>query len=260
MAQTISKNNHKANIIKIPTEYKEERKRAPGAEGTKRRTAMECLYNGEEIKALYDMFKHHIEEANTFAKERAARRNLTMYVCAIELGLRGGDFCSLKWSDIFNQDWTFNQSAEFVPQKTSKYGKHVDLIWGINFEKAMSAWLEWKNNYVGQQKIEDYIFTGQKFHKDRKTGELREHLDSKAWYKIVESTRKEAGIKQKIGTHGLRKTMVNQYIKISEDKALAMEDMSDYLGHVDVRTTRRYACIQRENIRRVKQRMVCFHD
>lgn len=261
MTRVAVETEQKADIIKIPVEYQEEKVNTePEIHKTKRRTTMECLYNDKEITALYRVFKHHIEIAHTLAKERTARRNLTMYVCAIEIGLRGGDFCSLRWGDIFNTDWTFNLSAEFIPQKTSRIGKHVDLIWGVNFEDAMSDWLAWKNTYIEQQKLDDYIFTAQKPHKDKVTGELRAHIDSKAWYKIVEAARKEAGIKQKIGTHGLRKTMVNQYIKLSDDKSLAMEEMSNYLGHTDIRTTRVYSCIQRENLKKVKQRMVCFDD
>lgn len=261
MAQAALKSEYKADIIKLHIEYQEEAvQKAPETHKTKRRTTMECLYNEYEIKALYNVFKRHMEESRTFASERAARRNLTMYVCSIEIGLRGGDFCSLKWSDIFNPDWSFNYGAEFVPQKTSKYGKYIDLTWGTNFEETMSAWLTWNNTYIRQQKLDDFIFMAQKHHKDRKTGEIRPHLDCKAWYKIVESARKEAGIKQKIGTHGLRKTMANQYIKLSEDKSEALLDVSEQFGHSDVRTTRKYACIQREQIRKVKQRMVCLTE
>lgn len=261
MAQVALEDNHKAEIIKLPVEYQEDvAQTAPETHKTKRRTTMECLYNEDEIRAVYSVFRHRIEEADTFAKERAARRNLTMFVCAIEIGLRGGDFCSLKWSDIVNSDWTFNLGAEFVPQKTSKFGKHIDLTWGLGFEQAMSAWLAWKNTYIRQQNMDDYIFTAQKPHKDRRTGEMRMHIDPKAWYKIVEAARKEAGIKQKIGTHGLRKTMANQYIKLSEDKSEALLDVSEQFGHSDVRITRKYACIQREKIRQTKQRMVCLTE
>lgn len=261
MAQVAFDSDHKADIIRLPIEYREENVQSyPEARRTKRRTTMECLYNDDEIRAVYIVFKRHIDEANTFAKERAARRNLTMFVCAIEIGLRGGDFCSLRWCDIFNTDWTFNRSAEYVPQKTSKFGKHIDLTWGNDFEQAISAWLAWKNINIKQQKLDDYIFTAQKPHKDRRTGELKMHIDIKAWYKIVEAARKEAGIKQKIGTHGLRKTMANQYIKLSEDKSEALLDVSEQFGHSDVRTTRKYACIQREQIRKVKQRMICLTE
>lgn len=261
MAQFALKNDHKADIIRIPVEYQEEIVNTePELRKTKKASAMECLYNDEEIIAVCNVFKKCLDKAKTFAQERAARRNLTMYICALEIGLRGGDFCSLKWSDIYNPDWTFNQSAEFIPQKTSKSGKKVNLIWGTNFEVAMSEWLIWKNTYIREQKLDDYIFTAQKLHKDRVTGEKRIYVDPKAWYKIVEDARKEAGIRHKIGTHGLRKTMVHQYIMLSDDKSLAMEEMSTYLGHSDTRTTRVYGCFQRENIKKTKQRMVCLTE
>lgn len=259
MAQAMLTTIKMAEIIQFPSnDTGEILQQKPDTHKTKRRTTMECLYDENEIRAVYSVFKRHIVEANTFAKERNARRNLTMFICAIEIGLRGGDFCSLKWCDIFNPDWTFNLGAEYIPQKTSKFGKHIDLTWGKGFEQAMSAWLAWKNTYIRQQELNDYIFTAQKPHKDRKTGEIREHIDSKAWYKIVETARKEAGIKQKIGTHGLRKTMANQFIKLSEDKSEALLDVSEQFGHSDVRVTRKYACIQKEQIRKVKQRMICF--
>lgn len=261
MAHVALEYDHKADIIKFPIEYQEDVVNIESEHRkTKKASAMECLYNDEEIIAVRNVFKKYLDEAKTFAQERAARRNLTMYICAIEIGLRGGDFCSLKWGDIYNPDWTFNQSAEFIPQKTSKCGKKVNLIWGTNFEVAMSEWLNWKNTYIKQQKLNDYIFTAQKPHKDKTTGEKRIYVDPKGWYKIVEDARKKAGIKHKIGTHGLRKTMVHQYIMLSDDKSLAMENMSDYLGHSDIRTTRKYSCVQREDIRKVKQRMVCLTE
>lgn len=261
MTQVATETDYKADIIKIPVEYHEgvsnlEEERVK----QKRNTTMECLYNDEEIIAVCNMFRKRLNEANTFAQERAAKRNFTMYVCAIEIGLRGGDFCSLKWGDIYNPDWTFNQSVKFMPRKTRKFGKQVELIWGTNFEQAMGSWLTWNNIYVRQQKPEDYIFTAQKLHKDKVTGEKKIHIDPKAWYKIMEETRMEAGIKQKIGTHGLRKTMVHQYVMMSDDKSLAMEEMSTYLGHSETRTTRVYGCFQRENIKKTKQRMVCLTE
>lgn len=47
----------------------------------------------------------------------------------------------------------------------------MNLIWGSNFEVVMREWLIWKNTYIGEQKLDNYIFTAQKPHKDRVTGE-----------------------------------------------------------------------------------------
>lgn len=46
----------------------------------------------------------------------------------------------------------------------------------------------------------------------------------------MESVRKEAGIKQKIGTHGLRKTMAYQYITNAPDKSQALFKYQVSLG------------------------------
>ena len=78
MVQMVLEDTHKADIIKLPVEYQEEvAQMAPETHKTKRRTTMECLYNEDEIRALYKVFKRHIEEADTFAKEKVATVSYT---------------------------------------------------------------------------------------------------------------------------------------------------------------------------------------
>lgn len=211
----------------------------------KKSTKMECLYTKEDVIAVYNVFKNRVEKATTFAKKRDSRRNLCMYVCAINIGLRGGDFCALKWRDIFDNNWIFKTNAEYVPSKTKRCNKHVDLIWSTDFESVMLGWLAWKIKYEKEPDLNDYIFPSQK----------GGHIESKRWWSIMEKARKEAGVKQKIGTNGLRKTMVNQYIKNADDKAHGLMEMSSYLGHSDLRITERYACIEKENIKTTKEKM-----
>ena len=40
-------------------------------------------------------------------------RNLTMFICSINIGLRGGDFCKLKWKNIFDEKWGLKKSEKF---------------------------------------------------------------------------------------------------------------------------------------------------
>lgn len=204
-------------------------------------TRMWCLKDEEEIQALFNTFKNKILNAHTEVKYKIGMRNLTMYVCAINIGLRGGDFCSLKWSDIYDDDWTFKIHAEYVPKKTRKCHKHINLTWSSDLEVVLEKW----RDLINPEDINSYIFQSQK----------GEKLTQKAWYKIVENTRKEAGIDQKIGTHGLRKTMANQYIKNSDDKTRALLEVSTMFGHSDLRITERYACLEDENIKATKQKM-----
>lgn len=226
--------------------------------GTRESTKMECLYEREDIIAIYKIFQDRIDDATSLSKEKISRRNITMFVCAINVGLRGGDFCSLKWSDIFDKNWDYKASADYVPEKTIRRdddgniikAKHIELSWNNDFEIALSKWLAWLNSYDSEQELDTYIFKSQK----------GENINLKEWWKIMESVRKEAGIKQKIGTHGLRKTMAHQYIKNAPDKSQALLEVSSRLGHSDLRITERYACLEKRNIEAGKQRMSFIYD
>ena len=85
----------------------------------------DCLHSAEEIKAVYDVFMNKIIEAKSKSKQKIALRNLTMFVCSINVGLRGGDFCSLRWNDIMDEKWNFRLNPDFVPEKTKHVHKHV---------------------------------------------------------------------------------------------------------------------------------------
>jgi integrase len=226
--------------------------------GTRESTKMECLYERDDIIAIYKIFQDRIENATSLSKEKIARRNITMFVCAINVGLRGGDFCSLKWANIFDKNWNYKASADYVPEKTIRRdddgniikAKHIELSWNNDFEIALTEWLAWLNNYDSEQELNNYIFKSQK----------GENINPKEWWKIMESVRKEAGIKQKIGTHGLRKTMAHQYIKNAPDKSQALLEVSNQLGHSDLRITERYDCLEKKNIDAGKQRMSFIYD
>lgn len=221
--------------------------------GIRESTKMECLYERADIITIYKIFQGRIENAISLSKEKITRRNLAMFVCAINVGLRGGDFCSLKWSDIFDKNWHFKTSADYVPEKTIRRNedgdivkaKHIELSWNDDFEIALSDWLVWLNNYDSEQVLDAYIFSSQK----------GGNINPKEWWKIMENVRKEAGINQKIGTHGLRKTMAYQYIVNAPDKSQALLEVSSQLGHSDLRITERYACLEKKNIEAGKQRM-----
>lgn len=212
----------------------------------------ECLYNDEEIMLVYKEFKRRYDEAKTFAKKYQAMRSLTMFVCSIQIGLRGGDFCALTWEDIFDKDWNFKYRTDFVPSKTSHLAnpKHIRLIWNDDFEKALIGYKNWLEAHNILFSLEDCIFMSQKGKAIRRD----------TWGKIVEEVCKSVGIKQRIGTHGLRKTMVHQYIQKSDDKAQAEMEMCATLGHSSLRVTHNYSCLEFEKIKANKQRMNLFSE
>lgn len=221
-------------------------------------TRMECLYNEGEIKKVYNVFSEKVKTATTLNKEKVAMRNLTMYLCGINIGLRGGDFCSLKWCQVFDTDWNIKKKESFAPEKTTKkdeYGnifkrKIITLRYDSDFRMAITNWYNWLIEHGEKPELDDYIFQSNK----------NNYVTDKAWYKVMEITRKEAGIKQKIGTHGLRKTYGHSYYLAAMDKSQALVQLMMIFGHADMRITLAYICISDEEIFENQERMCIFSD
>lgn len=221
-------------------------------------TRMECLYTTDEIVAVYNVFENKLYEATTLSKKRDAIRNLTMYVCAINIGLRAGDLCALKWKAIFDGEWNIKDKADFIPQKTTRHDrtgkiikrKHITLRYDSDFKKYISSYLAWVKNNIGDPNLEDYVFLSQK----------GSHIQPKQWHKIVQRHCNQAGIKQKIGTHGLRKTYGHRYYITSNDKQSALIQLMEIFGHSDMRITLTYICITDEEIAANQERMCIFTD
>lgn len=216
-------------------------------------TKMECLYTKEEIHAVYDIFKNNIDIATTISKKRNAIRDLTMFVCAINIGLRGGDFCRIKWKDVFDNDWTIRKTKDFVPEKTERRDrcgnvikrKYVRLRYDKDFKMAINNWRNWLIENKQEPELEDYIFKSNK----------GDHVVEETWYRTVEKNRVKAGIKQTIGTHGLRKTYGHSYYLAAPDKQEALIQLMTIFGHSDMRITLTYICITDEEIFRNQDRM-----
>lgn len=219
-------------------------------------TEMECLYTTEEILSVYNVFKDKVDSAPSLCKERGAMRNLTMFVCAIHIGLRGGDFCKLKWKRIFDEEWSIKKLEKFAPEKQTRRTrtgeiisrKYIKLRYDSDFIDAISNWLDWNIDHGYRPSLDDYIFTTQK----------GGHMQEKTWYKIIEKVRKEAGIRQIIGTHGLRKTFGHSYYLTARNKQAALIDLMGIFGHSDMRITLRYICISDDQIFENLERMCIF--
>lgn len=257
MAQMALESDHKADIITIPVEYQECIDGNNGCDLTEgRSTEMECLYTTEEVIAVYNIFKHRVELASSLNKERSAMRDITMFVCSINIGLRGGDFCKLRWKQIYDEKWNIKRLEKFAPEKQTRRTragkiikrKYVKLRYDSDFKEAIDNWLQWNIVHGNQPSLDDYVFKTQK----------RPHIEEKTWYKIVETVRIEAGIIQSIGTHGLRKTYGRRYYLAAPNKEMALVQLMLIFGHSDMRTTLKYICISDDEIFQNQERMCIF--
>jgi len=231
-------------------------------------STMDCLYTEEEIESVYNVFKRKCINAESLAKAKSNMRNLVMYVCAINIGLRVGDLCSLRWKNVFDEEWNIKSKEDFVPQKTIKRDKagktvsrkHITLRYNSTFKRCLLEYLKWKRFYDYEPELDDFIFTSQKEHYNEDTEKMENCIMPKEWHKVVQKVCKEAGIKQKIGTHGLRKTYGHRYYMTCENKSDALIQLMTIFGHSDMRITLGYICITGKEIEENQEKMCTFGD
>lgn len=168
-------------------------------------TKTNALHTEEEINAVINYFIKEISKCHSLKRETTARRNLTMFVCAINLGLRGGDLCKLKWNIFFDDSWHWRFHKDFISDK-SGIGKEIELTWNEDLKVTLENWLTWLK-LSGKVTVDDYVFTT-----------THGHIEISTWLEIVNKATKSVGIKQRIGTRGLRKTMINRYYKQQDNK------------------------------------------
>ena len=241
------------NIISFPTKKN-------GGNDTKQRgsTEMECLYTEEEILRVKDVFQRYIDEAGSMDREYNARRSMTMYLCAINIGLRSGDLCRLKWSNVYDENWEMKKHEKFAPQKQKKrdeFGnivkrKYIPLMYNSDFRKAVTLWRDWLLNHGYKVEINDYMF------KSNRGGHITEDM----WYKTVARNCRLAGIKQQIGTHGLRKTYGRRVYLKAKRRDEALTYLTRVFGHSSIRVTLIYIRILDEEIEDNLEDMCMFDD
>ena len=193
----------------------------------------------EEIAAMLSVLDKHIEEASNENQKQIACRNKLLFVIGMNIGIRGSDLRSLKWSFFFDKhkDDTLEFKNFYVlqPMKQRKQKKFVKLFFNQTVKTAI-------NNYVSEYPIEDlndYLFPSRK-------GD--EPIEVSSLWRIVKNTALEAGIKQNIGSHSLRKTFGFWVWHQAEDKNKALVILQQIFNHSSVQTTSRYIGIMDDEI------------
>lgn len=193
----------------------------------------------EEIKAMLDVFDKHIEEADNNWKHRVACRNKMLFVIGINIGIRASDLRLLTWNFFFKQNSNgtleFRDGYSLRPKKTARYGKYVQLY----FNAAVKKIITW---YIEQYPIDDlndYVF---------RSRQLDEPITVNGMRRMIKSAADEAGIKQNIGTHSLRKTWSRRLYDNATDKSKALVLLQSILRHSDQMTTMRYIGILNDEI------------
>ena len=193
----------------------------------------------EEIDAMINIFDKHIAEAPDNNKRQIACRNKMLFLIGINVGIRASDLRTLRWSFFYekNEDGTleFKPFYTLQPMKQRKQKKFVKLFFNQTVKTAI-------NNYTMEYPIEnldDYLFFSRKGN---------EPITVQSLWDIIKATASEAGIKQNIGSHSLRKSFGYHIWHKAEDKNKALVILQQIFNHSSTQTTAKYIGILDEEI------------
>lgn len=184
----------------------------------------------EDINNMINVLNEHIFYASTSKKKKSAARNKLLFILGINLGIRASDLRSVRWSFFFDDinSLCFKDCYTIMPKKTANKSKYVTLY----FNKAVkTAIMEYVSEYPIDS-IDDYLFTSQKG--------SDEAIEESSIWRIIKATAAEAGIKQNIGSHSLRKTFGYWIWHNAEDKNEALCILQMVFNHSSPATTAKY--------------------
>ena len=193
----------------------------------------------EEISAMRKIFDKHIEEAENSDQRKSSYRNKLLFIIGINIGIRASDLRKLKWSFFFDKEdsctFKFKNFYVLQPMKQRKQKKFVKLFFNQAVQTAI-------NNYISEYPIEnldDYLFLSR---------QGNEPITVQSLWNIIKYTAIEAGIKQNIGSHSLRKSFGFWCWHQSEDKNKALVILQQIFNHSSTQVTAKYIGILDDEI------------
>lgn len=181
----------------------------------------------EEISAVMKVLDKHIEDATDETKKWIAQRNKLLFLVGMNIGIRASDLRTLQFKFFFDEDGSFKEYYTLQPIKQRKQKKFVKLFFNKTVKESIT-------NYLSKYPITDYnsyLFESRKG---------SEPITVQCLWKVVKDTAIEAGIKQNIGSHSLRKTFGYWVWRNSEDKSKALVTLQQIFNHSDALTTMKY--------------------
>ncbi|MBA7559440.1 site-specific integrase [Candidatus Atribacteria bacterium 1244-E10-H5-B2] len=168
-------------------------------------------------------------------KRKKNPRDLLLFTAGINLGLRISDLLRLKVEDVKDRKGDIRDFIYITEQKTKKQRK-IALNEGVR--EALQIYFDKSGVYD----LDQYLFLNEKSRENKPLTRVR------AWQLINEWCR-EVGIKERMGTHTLRKTLGYQMRK----KGIAIEIIQAILGHSSAKVTSRYIGISDDELEEVSK-------
>jgi integrase len=180
----------------------------------------------EPIKNIKD-----IQKVKQFLQGKKNKRDYTLFVVGINVGLRAGDLLKLKIKDVLDGN-KFKEGIKIDEEKTDK-ARVFEL--NKSAQEAITMYL----NSLDRYSPDDYLFKSQK----------GEALTVESAHKIIKSTLRELNMKGNYGTHTLRKTFAYHiYSNNIKDNPSTLDTLQKMLNHSSTAVTLRYIGITKEVI------------
>ncbi|MCK9471775.1 MAG: tyrosine-type recombinase/integrase [Bacilli bacterium] len=177
----------------------------------------------EPFKSVKD-----INKIKQYLQGKDNKRDYTIFVVGINIGLRAGDLLSLKWSDVLDDRGKIKESTYITEEKTSK-GKPLELN-----QATQKALQDFKSTLVNVG-MDDYIFSSRKGNS---------HLQVRSLHKIINDVVRELKIEGNYGTHSLRKSFgYHRY-----NNGIRLETLQKIFNHSTQAMTLKYIGITKEVI------------
>lgn len=185
----------------------------------------------EEIDAMISVFDGHIANAKGDHHRKVAYRNKMLFIIGINVGIRASDLRALRWSFFYEKsedgELVFKKFYKLQPQKQKKYGKFVPMFFNPTVQIAIEDFVR----KYPIRNLDDYLFLSQKGNGAMEVDTIRN---------IIKDAAYEAGIKQNIGSHSLRKSFGFWAWHNAQDKNKALVILQQIFSHSSPQTTARY--------------------
>lgn len=183
-----------------------------------------------EVMAIKEV--KNIEKIKRYLKKKENKRDYTLFVVGINVGLRASDLLSLKVEDIYTDKGQVKTDVSLIEQKT---GKKRKLHLNDSCIDAFSSYYQ----VADFQNRESYIFQSRK-------GE--ESICTRSLNRLVKEWCADCRLKGNYGSHTLRKTFGYQAYMNNANNPRILPMLMKIFNHSSQSVTLRYIGIEQDEI------------
>lgn len=172
-----------------------------------------------------------IKKIKRYFLERKEYRNYCLFIIGITTGYRIGDLLNLKFSDLFENYYSYKREIDITEQKTKKR-RFMQI--SENIKIAVNLYIKSKGGFL----LNEYIFKSRK-------GRNRP-LDKLSARRIFNNMAIDLNLPYHLSTHFLRKTFAYWFLQIHKNDMSALATLQEILNHSSEKMTLKYCGIEKE--------------